>query len=91
MNPMHVVAIAGRKDAEAVITLLLESGFPVDEPTASGGDTVLHLVVEHVEVQQAFPLVLKILEYNPDLTIRNRVRKIYAIKTRAVIILWAIF
>ncbi|XP_052780691.1 ankyrin repeat domain-containing protein 50-like isoform X5 [Mya arenaria] len=72
MNPMHVVAVAGRADAEAILTVLLESGLPVDAPTAGGGDTVLHLVVEHVEVQQAFPLVLKILEYGPDLSIRNR-------------------
>jgi hypothetical protein len=75
MNPMHVVAIAGRKDAEVILDMMLQNGFNVNDQTKTGEDTVLHLIVEHIDVKQAFPLVLKILEYNPDLQIRNRVRK----------------
>lgn len=73
MNPMHVVAIAGRSDAVEILTIMLENGFDVNAQTRSGEDTVLHLIVEHVEVKEAFPLVLKILDYQPDLKIRNRV------------------
>ncbi|XP_060592703.1 protein phosphatase 1 regulatory subunit 12A-like isoform X5 [Ruditapes philippinarum] len=72
MNPMHVVAIAGRKDAEVILDMMLQNGFNVNDQTKTGEDTVLHLIVEHIDVKQAFPLVLKILEYNPDLQIRNR-------------------
>ncbi|XP_045164302.2 espin-like protein isoform X2 [Mercenaria mercenaria] len=72
MNPMHVVAIAGRKDAEVILDMMLQNGFHVNDQTMSGDDTVLHLIVEHIDVKAAFPLVLKILEYNPDLQIRNR-------------------
>lgn len=72
MNPMHVVAIAGRKDAEVILDIMLQNGFDVNVQTRSGEDTVLHLIVEHIDVKEAFPLVLKILEYQPDLKIRNR-------------------
>ena len=41
--------------------------------TKSGDDTLLHLVVERIDVKESFPLVLKLLEYSPDLQIRNRV------------------
>lgn len=75
MNPMHVVAIAGRSDAVEILTIMLENGFDVNAQTRSGEDTVLHLIVEHVEVKEAFPLVLKILDYQPDLKIRNRVSR----------------
>lgn len=73
MNPMHVVAIAGRKDAEVILDIMLQNGFDVNVQTKSGEDTVLHLIAEHIDVKEAFPLVLKILEYQPDLKIRNRV------------------
>ncbi|KAL4227089.1 hypothetical protein ACF0H5_015063 [Mactra antiquata] len=72
MNPMHVVAIAGRKDAEVILDMMLQNGFDVNIQTRSNEDTVLHLIVEHIDVKEAFPLVLKILEFQPDLTIRNR-------------------
>lgn len=70
---MHIVAIAGRSDAVEILAIMLESGFDVNVQTMSGDDTVLHLIVEHIDVKEAFPLVLKILEYEPDLKIRNRV------------------
>ena len=73
MNPMHVVAVAGRQDAEVILDMMLQNGFNVNDQTKTGEDTVLHLIVEHINVKQAFPLVLKILEYNPDVHIRNRV------------------
>ncbi|XP_052213638.1 poly [ADP-ribose] polymerase tankyrase-1-like isoform X3 [Dreissena polymorpha] len=72
MNPMHIVAVAGRPDGEAILGIMLDSGFNVNVKTRLGEDTVMHLVVEHIDVKEAFPLVLKILDYNPDLTIRNR-------------------
>jgi len=70
---MHIVAIAGRPDAVEILGIMLDNGFDVNGQTRSGEDTVLHLIVEHIEVKEAFPLVLKILEYIPDLRIRNRV------------------
>lgn len=73
MNPMHVVVKAGRKDAEPILDMMLKNGFDVNVQTRSNEDTVLHLVVEHMDVKEAFPLVLKILEFQPDLRIRNRV------------------
>ena len=44
--------------------------------TKSGDDTLLHLVVERIDVKESFPLVLKLLEYSPDLQIRNRVYRL---------------
>lgn len=72
MLPTHVVALAGRNDAEAILDMMLQNGFDVNARTKTGDDTLLHLVVENVKVKDAFPLVLKILEYSPDLNIRNR-------------------
>lgn len=70
--PTHVVALAGRRDAEAVLEFMLQNGFDVNAQTKVTHDTLLHLVVENIAVKEAFPLVLKILEFNPDLNIRNR-------------------
>ena len=76
---MHIVAIADRPDAEAILQMMLENGFDINTQTKTNGDTVLHLIVEHVELRDSFPLVLRMLEYNPDLSIRNRVFKCFTL------------
>ena len=53
---------------------LFQNGFDVNARTKTGDDTLLHLVVERIDVKESFPLVLKLLEYSPDLQIRNKVR-----------------
>lgn len=74
--PMHIVACSGREDVEEIISFLLQSGSDVDGQTKSDEDTILHLIPRHNIIRIAFPTILKILEYKPDVFIRNRVRKI---------------
>ncbi|KAK3600645.1 hypothetical protein CHS0354_031558 [Potamilus streckersoni] len=72
MMPIHVVAISGRQDAVEILELMLQKGIDVNSKTMGDMDTVLHLVVERCDVRHVFPLVLKIMEFGPDLTLRNR-------------------
>ncbi|XP_076109430.1 uncharacterized protein LOC143078216 isoform X34 [Mytilus galloprovincialis] len=72
MMPMHIVACSGREDVEEIISFLLQSGSDVDGQTKSDEDTILHLIPRHNIIRIAFPTILKILEYKPDVFIRNR-------------------
>ncbi|XP_052082598.1 neurogenic locus notch homolog protein 1-like isoform X18 [Mytilus californianus] len=72
MMPMHIVACSGREDVEEIIGFLLQSGSDVDAQTKSDEDTILHLIPRHNIIRIAFPTILKILEYKPDVFIRNR-------------------
>lgn len=58
----------------AVIDALLKTGSDVNAKTTTDEDTVLHLVIKHAVLRLAFQTCLMILEHNPDLDIRNRVR-----------------
>ncbi|KAL3852099.1 hypothetical protein ACJMK2_015785 [Sinanodonta woodiana] len=72
MMPIHVIAISGRQDAVEILELMLQKGIDVNSRTRGDMDTILHLVVERCDVRHVFPLVLKIMEFNPDLKLRNR-------------------
>lgn len=58
----------------AVIDALLKTGSDVNAKTTTDEDTVLHLVIKHAVLRLAFQTCLMILEHNPDLDIRNKVR-----------------
>jgi len=78
MMAMHIAACSGRDDLFDVIEFLLDSGSEVDAQTKADEDTILHLVPRHNIIRIAFPVVLKILEYKPDVFIRNRVCMTYS-------------
>lgn len=71
--PIHVVSCSARDDFEEVIVFLLECGSEVNAQTENDGDTILHLIPRHNTIRLAFPAILKVLEYNPDVSIRNKV------------------
>ena len=73
MMAHHLVALSGRRDMESMMDELIRSGCDVNATTQTNGDTVLHLVIANNPMKLAFPVVLKIMEYEPELDVRNRV------------------
>ncbi|KAL5013755.1 hypothetical protein ScPMuIL_008025 [Solemya velum] len=71
-TPLHVVALSDREDAEEILDALLREGLDINARTKDGDDTPLHLVITNSRAGRVFPLALKLMEYNPDLFIRNR-------------------
>ncbi|KAK3102240.1 hypothetical protein FSP39_009846 [Pinctada imbricata] len=72
MMAHHLVAMSAREDMEDMLDKLIQAGCDVNATTRSNDDTVLHLLIANCPMKIAFPAALRIMEYEPDLDIRNR-------------------
>ncbi|XP_041349294.1 ankyrin-1-like [Gigantopelta aegis] len=73
MQKHFVGSLCGlRSDVLPVIDVLMENGVDVNATTYSDSSTALHLVVENGEFPSAFRVVIRLLELQADVTIRNR-------------------